>query len=108
MTTYISLVDNVWTVYGENTNTGEQSILTITKKALKCDCDFEWAMLVHETITKKTNYCDTYPAPDAIAYTKVMGDGDAFDWVQRVQKNDCNQEISVDGSDVTFSWDHSM
>jgi len=46
--------DDVWTVYGENTNTGEKSVLTIKKDALGCDCNFDWAMLVHETITKKT------------------------------------------------------
>jgi hypothetical protein len=105
--TYMALEDEVWTVYGENAASGEKSVLTIKKDALGCDCDFEFAMLVHETITSKTKYCDTYPSSDAIAYSNIMADGNAIEWTQRIQKDECAQAISVDGADVTFTWDHS-
>ena len=107
LNTFMGLEDGVWTIYGENERTGEKSVLTIKKDALGCDCDFEWAMLVHETITSKTKYCDTYPSSDTIAYSNVMGDRQPFVWTERVQKDDCTQAINVDGTDITFTWDHS-
>ena len=92
-------------MYAKNERTGDESVLTIQKSALGCDCDFEWAMLVHETIMDKNDYCDEYPAGSSgIEYTNVYLDGASVEWKERVQKTDCKQAVKVDGETVTFSW----
>ena len=82
-------------------------MLKITKEAMG-GYDFDWAMLVHETIMAKTGYCDEYPESNGIEYTNVFLDGKALNWTERVQKDDCKQSVSdnMEGT-VTFSWDHS-
>ncbi|GMH63912.1 hypothetical protein TL16_g03837 [Triparma laevis f. inornata] len=107
LTTYMSFDDDsqTWTVYGKNEASGEESILTITKDALGCDCDFEWAMIVHETIGKKTGYCDDYPADSSgITYTNTRLDGEAVDWTTRVQKTECGEAVNVEDDKVEFTW----
>mmetsp|Transcript_27589 Transcript_27589/g.55158 ORF Transcript_27589/g.55158 Transcript_27589/m.55158 type:complete len:263 (-) Transcript_27589:44-832(-) len=104
--TYMTLSDDgVWTVYARNGRTGEESVLTIERDALGCDCDFEWAMLVHETIMDAKGYCDEYPAGSSgIEYTNVYLDGATVAWEERVQKTDCEQAVNVDGEKVAFTW----
>jgi hypothetical protein len=95
-----------WTVYGENESTGETSVLKITKEATG-GYDFDWGMLVHETIMSKTGYCDEYPQGDSITYTNVFLDNVSVDWTERVQKTDCAQTVTHSEGEVAFSWDHS-
>ena len=98
-----------WTV-SATANGSETSTLTITKKDLG-GYDFDWAMMVHETIMSKTGYCDEYPSSDSISYTNVKLDGAVPEWTNRVQKSDCmqaNEFTTDDDADVTFSWMHSM
>lgn len=54
-----------WTVSATNLATGEDSTLTITKQKLG-NYDFDWAMLVCETI-KKDGECASLPADAARA-----------------------------------------
>jgi len=109
ITSYMAFDESTatWTVYGENLSSNEKSVLTITKKALG-DYVFDWAMIVHETIMAKSEYCDEYPASDGVQYTNVYLDGESLEWTERVQKEDCGQAVEHSEGEVSFAWDHSM
>ena len=61
----------------------QTSELTISKSRLG-GYDFDWAMLVMETIMPASKYCDDYPASDSLTFTNVALDGSTVDWTTRV------------------------
>eukprot|EP00937_MAST-01D_sp_MAST-1D-sp2_P002703 g2703.t1 len=95
-----------WTISGKNTNTGESTVLTISKEKLG-GYDFEWAMLVCETI-KQNGQCSSLPADDAgLTFDSVSGDGAAVTWTERENLSDCAEKAATAGADtVKFSWSY--
>jgi hypothetical protein len=97
-----------WTISGTNVNSGESSVLTITRAKLG-GYDFDWAMLVCETI-KDTGQCDSLPADDAgLTFTNVTLDGNGLrfaPWIARHNLNDCNEAVTPNdaGDTVKMSW----
>ena len=98
-----------WTVSATNTNTGEDSTLTISKQKLG-GYNFDWAMLVCETI-KQDGQCASLPADDAgLTFTNVTLDGGAVDWTEREGLADCAEAVkSVDasGDQVKMTWSYN-
>ena len=97
-----------WTVSGVNVNSDKESILTITREKLG-NFDFEWAMMVYETIMSKDNYCDSLPTSNSLEFTNVLLDEVSVEWTTRVQKSDCAQKISfADDGTVDMEWNHGL
>jgi len=102
------LYDNTtkeWTCYGLNTASKKTSVLTVTNAQIQ-NTEFQYAMLVLETIMSNTNYCDLYPGgDDKCVFTNVKVNNAAAKWTIQVSEHDCSQAATVnaDGS-VTFSW----
>lgn len=97
----------LWTVKGTNLRSGESSVLSVSKSLLG-GYDFEWAMLVCETI-KRDGDCDSLPATTAgLTFSKVSVDGVAqsLDWEPVVGLQDCHEGIDVSkkSGDVLMSW----
>lgn len=100
----------LWTVYGKNVRSGEESILTISKQRLG-GYDFDWAMVVYETIMDKVDYCDELPASDAISFTAVLVDGESnIEWTEREQLDECDQKVTANAKNQTvdMTWDHTL
>jgi len=93
-----------WTIFGADMQTGETSNLQITR-AKSCACDFQWAMLVLETIMDE-GVCADYPASNSLLFTGVqLNNGTTPQWTTRVQMHDCNQVISqVKADSVLLTW----
>ena len=102
---------STWTISGTNLNSGESSVLTITKAKLG-GYDFDWAMLVCETI-KQTGQCSSLPADNAgLTFTNVSLDNNGLrfaPWVERHNLDDCNEAVSTsdDGATVKMSWTYA-
>jgi len=102
------LYDNAtqtWTCYGINKVSGKTTNLQVTRAKIQ-DTDFQYAMLVLETIMPNTGYCNLYPGgDDQVVFTNVKVNNAAVKWTTQVSEHDCNQAATVntDGS-VTFSW----
>jgi len=101
------LYDNTtqeWTCYGINKASGKTSILTLTRAKIQ-DTDFQYAMLVLETITS-TNSCALYPGgDDKVVFTGIKVNNAVPKWISQVTEHQCNQTITIatDGT-VEFSW----
>ena len=97
----------IWTVSGTNQRTKESSVLRISKKTIG-GYEFEWAMLVCETI-KPDGACDQLPAdPKGLTFTNVEVDGQKIDWIAREKLQDCNEKVRVNQyGDVTMTWTYS-
>jgi len=95
----------VWTVYGKDTRTGQTSNLQISRSRAG-NCDYQWAMLVLETIMSR-NTCRDYPSSDSLTFTGVSVGGTYPKWTTRVQMHDCGQQISVTAQDtVQLTWNN--
>jgi hypothetical protein len=93
-----------WTIFGNNTRTGQGTTLHVTK-AKTHNTDFHVAMLVLETIMPP-NDCKQLPAnPSSITFTGVSVNGQTPPWTPRTGMHDCNQKVaSIAGDKVTFTW----
>ena len=69
--------------------------------------DFDWAMLVCETI-KKDGQCASLPADDAgLTFTNVTLDGASADWTTREGLSDCAEDVEVaSGGEVKMTWSY--
>ena len=98
-----------WTVSATNVNTGEDSTLTISKEKLG-GFDFDWAMLVCETI-KQDGQCASLPADDAgLTFSNVTLDGGGVAWTERENLADCAEKVtSLDaaGDTVQMKWSYA-
>ena len=98
-----------WTVSATNLATGEDSTLTISKQKLG-GYDFDWGMLVCETI-KKDGQCESLPADDAgLTFTNVTLDGGAVTWTTREGLSDCAEDVEVvddSGDQVKMTWSYA-
>jgi hypothetical protein len=102
------LFDNstqTWTCYAINNANGKTSDLQLTRAKIQ-DTDFQYAMLVLETIMSATNYCDLYPGgDDKITFTNVKVNNAVPKWTVQVAETDCKQAATVNTDNtVTFSW----
>jgi hypothetical protein len=96
----------VWTVYGQNTRTGRDSDLRISR-ANAGNCDYKWAMLVLETIMN-TGVCDDYPASSSLTFSGVSLMGTFPQWTSKVTGHDCRQAITqVSNDTVRLSWSNN-
>ena len=95
-----------WTVSATNLATGEDSTLTLSKQRLG-GYDFDWAMLVCETV-KRDGQCASLPADDAgLVFTNVTLDGGAGTWTERANLQDCAEDAKstdASGNEVRMSW----
>ena len=85
-------VNQEWTIHCANEATGEDSTLKISKAKLG-GYDFDWAMIVHETIMASSSYCAEYPASDRVDYSNVELDSELLigQWTERARQTDCVQ-----------------
>lgn len=98
---------NIWTVYGKNLATGQESKLQVTRKKTG-NQDFNYAMHVLETIMPAAGYCGDYPPDGAIDFTGISANhGQSVPWISKTGKTDCHQKIAIssDGSEVKFTWE---
>jgi len=92
-----------WQVWGKNTQTGEDTTLTIARSRAG-NTDFKVSMLVLETITEE-GQCNQLPGvPTSVTFSDVVVNGGKVPWTQRVQMKDCHQGIRVDGDSFVFEW----
>lgn len=96
----------IWTVSGTNQNTSQSSILRISKQALG-GYEFDWAMVVSETI-KKDGDCKALPAdPNGIVFTNVTVNDQKIEWIKREKLNDCDQLVQVNGlGQIKMTWSY--
>lgn len=107
ITSYMSYdqTTSEWTVYAQ-ASTGQNSTLRVSHKKAG-NTNYEYAMLVMETIMSAENYCSLYPADNGVEFTgATVNDGQHPKWTTRVQKNDCGQKVLADagGDDVKMTW----
>lgn len=97
----------MWTVSGTNLASGESSVMKISRAKLG-NYDFEWAMLVCETV-KFDNDCPSLPADkDGLMFTGVSLNGiPGANWTTRVGLDDCAEGIRTnnEGKEVALSWE---
>lgn len=108
ITSYMDYNDaaKVWTVYGKNMATGNESKLQVSHSKMK-NLNFTYAMHVLETVMPASGYCGDYPQSDAIEFTGISANhGERLQWLSRTGKTDCHQKVTAakDGSDVKFTW----
>jgi hypothetical protein len=94
-----------WTCYAINKNTGKTSDLQLTRAKIQ-NTDFQYAMLVLETVMPNTNYCNLYPGgDDKIIFSNVKVNNAVPKWTTQVAEHDCSQAATVNADNtVTFSW----
>jgi len=95
-----------WTCYGLNKNSTKSSELTLTRAKIQ-NTDFQYAMLVLETVMPDSAYCNLYPGgDDKVVFTNIrVNDAAVPKWTIQVSEHECNQNATVNAdSSVTFSW----
>jgi len=108
ITSYMELDEaaGLWTVYGKDETTGEDSTLQITSKKTG-NMDFAYAVHVLETVMPASSYCDEYPPSGGIDFSSISANhGDSVEWIARTEKTDCQQKVTFSeaGDDVNFAW----
>jgi len=110
LTSYMSLSEDgsVWTVYGKDLTTGQESNLKI-KYSKAGNTDYDYAMLVNENIGVNTK-CSLMPQSSEVVFTNVTVNGKVPQWVTRANckgnsRCDCSNSANVDASDnVHLGW----
>lgn len=110
ITSYMELVGGIWTIYGQNTRTGEESVLRLSKSQACSGCQYTNAVFVSENIMDRYQ-CDYYPANTGIEFKEIVVNGRADHGTQWKSgydcgSPDCNQEVvsSSDGKSVQLTW----
>jgi len=79
--------------------------LQLTRAKIQ-NTDFQYAMLVLETVMANTGYCNLYPGgDDKVVFTNVKVNNAVPKWTIQVAEHECNQTATVNtDNSVTFSW----
>jgi len=104
-TSFMSFDSNaqMWTINAFNTRTSQNTTLFISYSSV-LNTDFHVAMLVLETILTSDSECAELPESNSITFTSVSVNGRAIQWTDRIQSDDCSQQIQDKSSQVTFVW----
>lgn len=110
LTSYMSLSEDgtVWTVYGKDLTTGQESNLKI-KYSKAGNTDYDYAMLVNENIGVNTR-CSEMPQANEVVFTNVTVNGKVPQWTTRANCNgnpscDCGNSATVDETNrVHLGW----
>jgi hypothetical protein len=110
ITSYMSLSQDgtMWTVYGKDLTTGQESNLNI-KYSKAGNTDYDYAMLVNENIGVNTR-CTYMPQATELVFTNVTVNGKVPKWTTRANCNgnpscDCGNSATVDANDkVHLGW----
>lgn len=110
ITSYMSQSSDgsMWTVYGKDLNTGEESNLHI-KYSAAGNTDYDYAMLVNENINVNTR-CTYMPEDTEVVFTNVTVNGKVPQWTTRAnckgnRQCDCGNSATVDSNDdVHLGW----
>lgn len=112
LTTYIELsADNIWTIYGKNVNTGQETVLRIPyRQATMLKQKYTNAVFVSENIMPR-DHCDYYPANTGIEFKDIVVNSKkdhGTQWVAAYDcgSPDCGQKVisSNDGTSVQLTW----
>lgn len=101
--TYMKLIGNVWTIYGQNTRTGRESVLRISSQQAGYE-PYNYAVFVSENVMAR-NHCDYYPANSGVEFKAITVDGKTgIKWETGYDcgSPDCGQKViaSDDGTSV--------
>jgi len=108
ITSYMQLDGDVWTVYGQNTRTGEASVLRLSHSQGGYQ-PYNNALFVSENVMARY-HCDYYPANTGIEFKDVVVNGKSggVSWKAAYDcgSPDCQQKViaSADGTSVQLTW----
>lgn len=110
ITSYMDLVGDTWTVYGQNTRTGQESVLRLSKRQACSGCSYTNAVFVSENIMS-LNQCDLYPNNHGIEFKDIVVNGQVdhnTEWKSGFDcgSPDCQQQVisSDKGKSVRLTW----
>jgi len=110
LTSYMELSGNTWTVYGQNTRTGQESVLRLSKSQACNGCLYTNAVFVNENVMGR-GQCDLYPDNHEVEFKDIIVNGKVdhnTKWEIRYPcgSPDCQQKVisSEDGRTVELTW----